>query len=60
MLGLSGQGLYLEEGTRASKTILQVVTYYMMMVRSGLAIGHIGGRVKNGQGRPERGFFNMQ
>lgn len=40
--------MYLEEGTRASKTILQIVTYYMMMVRFGLAIDHIGGCVKNG------------
>lgn len=56
-LGLSGQGVSLEEGTRASKTILQVITYYMMMVRFGLAIDHIGGCVKNGLRETRQGFL---
>lgn len=57
MLGLSRLGVSLEEGTRASKTILQVITYYMMMVRFGLAIDHIGGSVKNGQRETREGFL---
>lgn len=56
MLGLSRLGVSLEEGTRASKTILQVIAYYMM-VRFGLAIDHIGGSVKNGLRETRQGFL---